>query len=118
MEESEAAEENDYTSETAAAADVDEMPPLEVDEAIAELDTVIDEARDEGEEGPKPLDEADINDAAWQIKDIPTWHLALGLTDPYWASMASMVISYSKLVVQFGINKDQLQEVSVMGKLQ
>ena len=64
MEESEVAEENDYPSETVAAADVDEMPPLEVDEAIAELDTAIDEAGDEGEEGPKPLDEADINDAA------------------------------------------------------
>ena len=32
--------------------------------------------------------------------------------------MAIMVISYCKLVARFGINKDQLQEVSVMGKLQ
>ena len=32
--------------------------------------------------------------------------------------MASMVISYGKLVARFGIKKDQLQEVSVMGKLQ
>ena len=44
--------------------DLDEIPPLEEDEAIAELDAAIDEAGDEGEEGPKPLDEADIREAA------------------------------------------------------
>ena len=64
-------------------------------------------------------------------------HLALGLTEPYWASMAlavgvrklheyevlknnwrrSQVISYGRLGAWFGINKDHLQEVSVMGKL-
>ena len=32
------------------------MPPLEEDEAIAELDAAIDEAGDKGEEGPEPLD--------------------------------------------------------------
>ena len=94
-------------------------------------------AGEEGKEGPKPLDEADINEAAQQIKDNPTLCLALGLTDSYWASMAravgvrklnkyeayknnrrrSQVISYSKLAVRFSINKDQLQEVLVMGKL-
>ena len=78
MEESEAAEEDDYPGDTAAAADTDEMPLLEVDEAIAELDAAIEEAGEEEEEGPKPLDEADINEAAQQIKDNPMLCMALG----------------------------------------
>ena len=47
-----------------AVADLDKMPPLEEDEAIAELDAAIDEAGGEGEEGPEPLDKADIREAA------------------------------------------------------
>ena len=113
------------------------MPPLEEEEAIAELDAAIDEAGDEGEEEPEPLDEADIGEAAHLIKDDPTLHLALGLTDPYWASMAlavgvrklheyqahknnrkrSQVLSYERLANCYSINKDQLQEISVVGKL-
>ena len=116
---------------------LDKMPPLEEDEAIAELDAAINEAGDEGEEGPEPLDEADIREVAQCIKDDPMLHLALGLTEPYWASMAlvvgvwklhkyealknngrrSQVLSYSRLVAHYGVRKDQLQEVSVMGKL-
>ena len=108
----------DCPSETAAVVDLDEMPPLEEDEAIAELDAAIYEAGDEGEEGPEPLDEADIREVARRIKDDPMLHLALGLTEPYWASMAlavgvrklheyealknnrrrSQVLSYSRLV--------------------
>ena len=64
MEETEVAREVDCPSETAAVVDSDEMPPLEEDEAIAELDAAIDKAGDEGEEGPEPLDEADIREAA------------------------------------------------------
>ena len=64
MEEAEAAREVNSPSETAAMADLDKMPPLEEDEAIAELDAAIDEAGNEGEEGPKPLDEVDIREAA------------------------------------------------------
>ena len=64
MEETEVAREVDNPSETAAVVDLDEMPPLEEDEAIAELDAAIDEAGDEGEEGPEPLDEADIRGVA------------------------------------------------------
>ena len=61
--------------------------------------------------------------------------LALGLTEPYWASMAlvvgvwklheyealknnwrrSQVLSYGRLVAHYGMRKDQLQEVSIMG---
>ena len=64
-------------------------------------------------------------------------HLALGLTEPYSASMAlavgvqklhkyealknnqrrSQVLSYGRLVAHYGMRKDQLQEVLVMGKL-
>ena len=64
-------------------------------------------------------------------------HLALGLTEPYWASMAlvvgvrklhkyealknnwrrSQVLSYSRLAARYSMRKDQLQEVSVVGKL-
>ena len=64
-------------------------------------------------------------------------HLALGLTEPYWASMAlevgvrklheyealknnqrrSQVLSYGRLAARYDVRKDQLQEVSVMGKL-
>ena len=83
------------------------------------------------------MDEVDIGEVAHHIKDDPTLHLALGLTDPYWASMAlavsvgklheyqahknnrkrSQVLSYSRLANRYGVNKDQLQEISVMGKL-
>ena len=118
--------------------DFDEMPPLEEDEAIAELNAAIDEAGDEGEEGPEPLDEADIREVAQCIKDDPMLHLALGLTEPYWASMAlavgvqklheykvlknnwrrSQVLSYGRLAACYNVRKDQLQEVSVMVKLQ
>ena len=137
MEESEEAKEDEYPGEAVAATDVEEMPTLETDEALAELDATLNEAGNEGEEEPETLAEEDINEAAQEIKDNPTLHLSLGLTDPYWASMAqavgvrklheyeayknnrwrSQVISYGKLAAQFGINKDQLQEVSVMGKL-
>ena len=82
MEETEAAREVDCPSETAAVVNLDEIPPLEEDEAIAELDAAIDEAGDEGEEGPKPLDKVDIREAARRIKDDPMLHLALGLTEP------------------------------------
>ena len=134
----EVAREVDCPSETAVGVDLHEMPPLEEDEAIAELDAAIDEAGDEGEEGPEPLDEVDIREVAQHIKDDPMLHLALGLTEPYWASMAlavgvrklleyealknnqrrSQVLSYGRLVDCYGMKKDQLQEVSVMGKLQ
>ena len=77
-------------------ADLDEMPPLEEDEAIAELDAAIYEAGDEGEEGPEPLDKANIREVARCIKDDPMLHLALGLTEPYWASMA-LVVGVQKL---------------------
>ena len=137
MEETEVAGEGDCPSETAAVVNLNEMPPLEEDEAIVELDAAIDKAGDEGEEGPEPLDEADIREVARCIKDDPMLHLALGLTEPYWASMAlvvgvwklhkyealknnrrrSQVLSYSRLVAHYGMRKDQLQEVSVMGKL-
>ena len=138
MEDTEVAREVDCPSETAAGVNLDEMPPLEEDEAIAELHAAIDEAGDEGEEGPKPLDEADIREVAQHIKDDPMLHLALGLTEPYWASMAlvvgvrklhkyealkdnqrrSQVLSYGRLADHYSMKKDQLQEVSVMGKLQ
>ena len=138
MEEMEAAREVNCPSETAVVVDLDEMPPLEEDEAIAELDAAIDEAGDEGEEGPKPLDDADIREVARCIRDDPMLHLALGLTEPYSASMAlavgvqklheyevlknnwrrSQVLSYSRLAAHYGMRKDQLQEVLVMGKLQ
>ena len=137
MEEAEAAQEVDCPSETAAVVNLDEMSPLEEDEAIAELDAAIDEAGDEGEEGPEPLDEVDIREAARHIKDDPMLHLALGLTEPYWASMAlvvgvqklheyealknnwwrSQVLSYGRLAARCSMRKDQLQEVSVVGKL-
>ena len=137
MEETEVAREVNCPSETAVVVNLDEMPPLEEDEAIAELDAAIDEAGDEGEEGPEPLDEADIREAAQHIKDDPMLHLALGLTEPYWASMAlvvgvrklhecqvlknnwrrSQVLSYGRLVARYSVRIDQLQEVSVMGKL-
>ena len=137
MEETEVAREVDCPSETAVVVDLDEMPPLEEDEARAELDPAIDEAGDEGEEGPKPLDKADIREAARRIKDDPMLHLALGLTEPYWASMAlavgvwklheyealknnrrrSQVLSYGRLATRYSTRKDQLQEVFVVGKL-
>ena len=64
MEETEVAREVDSPCETAAEVDLDEMPPLEEEEAIAELDAAIDEAGDEGEEGPEPLDKVDIREVA------------------------------------------------------
>ena len=82
MEETEAVREVDCPSETAVVVNLDEMPPLEEDEAIAELDATIDKAGDEGEEGPKPLDKADIREVAQCIKDDPMLHLGLGLTEP------------------------------------
>ena len=91
MQEAGAASEINSPGETSTRADQSEMPPLEEEEAIAELDAAIDEAGDEEEEEPKPLDEADIMKAAHRIKDDPTLHLALGLTEPYWASMALAV---------------------------
>ena len=69
----------------------DKMPPLEEEEVIAELDAAIDEAGNEEEEEPELLDEADITGAAHCIKDDPMLHLVLGLTKPYWASMALAV---------------------------
>ena len=126
MEETEVAREVDRPSETAAVVYLDEMPPLEEDEAMAELDAAIDKAGDEGEEGPKPLDQAEIREVAQRIKDDPMLHLALGLTEPYWASIAlvvgvlksheyealknnerrSQVLSYGKLVARYGMRKD------------
>ena len=91
MEETEVVREVDCPSGTAAVVYLDKMPPLEEDEAIAELDAAIDEAGDKGEEGSEPLDEADIREVARRIKDDPMLHLALGLTEPYWASMALVV---------------------------
>ena len=91
MEEAGAASEIDNPGETSMMADWSEMPPLEEEEAIVELDATIDEAGDEEEEEPEPLDEADIAKVAHCIKDNPTLHLALGLTEPYWASMALAV---------------------------
>ena len=64
MEETQAAREVDCPSETVVVVNLDKMPPLEEDEAIVELDAAIDEAGDEGEEGPKPLDEVNIREAA------------------------------------------------------
>ena len=113
------------------------MPSLEEEETIAELHAAIDEAGNEEEEGPEPLNEADITEVAHHIKDDLTLHLALGLTEPYWASMAlavsvrklhkyqahknhwkqSQVLSYGKLVTRYEVNKDQLQEIQVIGKL-
>ena len=138
MEETEAAREVDCPSETVAVVNMDEMPPLEEDEAIAELDAAIDEAGDEGEEGPELLDKVDISEAARCINNDSMLHLALGLTEPYWASMAlvvgvwklheyevlkknwrrSQVLSYGRLAAHYGVRKDQFQEISVMGKLQ
>ena len=138
MEEAGVASKINCPGESSTMADWDKMPPLGEEEVIAELDAAIDEAGDEGEEEPEPLDEVDIGEAAHHIKDDPTLHLALGLTDPYWASMAlavgvqklhkyqahknnqkrSQVLSYSRLVNHYGVNKDQLQEILVVGKLQ
>ena len=96
MEEAGAASEINSPGVTSTMADRSEMPPLEEEEAIAELDAAIDEAGDEEEEEPKPLDEADIMKVAHCVKDDPTLHLALGLTEPYWASMA-LAVSVQKL---------------------
>ena len=91
MEEAGAASEINSPGETSMMADWNEMPPLEEEEAIAELDAAIDEAGDKEEEEPEPLDEADITKVAHCIKDDLMLHLALGLTEPYWASMALAV---------------------------
>ena len=96
MEEAGAASKIDSPRETSMTADRSEIPPLEEEEAIAELDAAIDEAGDEEEEEPKPLYKADITKAAHHIKEDPTLHLALGLTEPYWASMA-LAVSVQKL---------------------
>ena len=138
IEEAGAASKIDSPGESSTTANWNEMPPLEEEEAIVELDAAIDEAGNEGEEEPEPLDEVDIEEVAHCIKDNPMLHLALGLTDPYWASMAlavsvqklhkyqahknhwkrSQVLSYGKLANHYDVNKDQLQEISVVGKLQ
>ena len=128
----------DSPVEASTTAGWDKMPPLEEEEeAIAELDAAIDEAGDHEEDEPEPLDEANITEAAHRIKRDPTLHLALGLTNPYWASMAlavgvwklqeyqayknnlkrSQVLSYGKLANCYEVNKDQLQEISVIRKL-
>ena len=60
MEEAGAASKIDSPGETSTMADWNKMPPLEEEETIVELDAVIDEAGDEEEEEPEPLDEADI----------------------------------------------------------
>ena len=137
-EDTEAAREVDCPSETAVGVNLDKIPPLEEDEAIVELDAAIDEAGDKGEEGPEPLDKADISKVAQCIKDDPMLHLALGLTEPYWASMAlavgvwklhkyevlknnwrrSQVLSSGRLAACYSMKKDQLQEDSFVGKLQ
>ena len=96
MEEAGAASKIDSFVKTLTTDKWDETPSLEEEEAIAELDAAIHKAGDEEEEEPEPLDEADITEAAHRIKDDPTLHLALGLTEPYWASMA-LVISVRKL---------------------
>ena len=91
MEEAGVASKIDSPGESSTTANWDKMPPLGEEEVIVERDAAIDEAGDKGEEEPKPLDEADIREAAHCIKDDPTLHLVLGLTDPYWASMALAV---------------------------
>ena len=96
MEEAGAASEIDSPGETSMMADRNKMPPLEEEEAIAELDAAIDEAGDKEEEEPEPLDEADLTEVAHRIKDNSTLHLALGLTEPYQASMA-LAVSMWKL---------------------
>ena len=68
MEEAGAASEINSPGETSMTADRNEKPPLEEEEAIAELDAAIDEAGDEEEEEPEPLDEADIAKVAHCIK--------------------------------------------------
>ena len=125
MEETEVVREVNCTSGTVAVVDFDQMPLLEEDEAIAELDAAIDKAGDEGEEGPEPLDEADIREVARCIKDDPMLHLALELTEPYWASMAlavgvpklheyealknnqrrSQVLSYGRLAARYSMER-------------
>ena len=82
MEEAGAVSKINSPGETSMTTDRNKMPPLEEEEAIAELDAAIDEAGDEGEEEPEPLDEVDIEEAAHRIKDDPMLHLVLGLTIP------------------------------------
>ena len=137
MEEAGAASKIDSPVKASMMVKWDKMPPLEEEEAIAELDAAIDEAGDEEEEEPEPLDEEDIVEVVHHIKDNPTLHLVLGLTETYWASMAlavsvrklheyqahknhqkqSQVLSYGKLVTRYEVNKDQLQEILVIRKL-
>ena len=63
------------------------------------------------------MDEVDIEEAAHHIKDDPTLHLALGLTDPYWASMA-LAVSVRKLH-EYQANKNHWKRSQVLsyGKL-
>ena len=91
MEEVGVASKIDSPIEASTMTNRDKMPPSEEEEVIVELDAAIDEAGDEEGEEPKPLDEADIADMAHHIKDDTTLHLVLGLTNPYWPSMALTV---------------------------
>ena len=116
-EEAGAASKIDSPVEASTTAKWDEMPPLEEEEVIAELDAAIDEAGDDGEEEPKPLDEADITEAAHCIKDDPTLHLALGLTNPYWASMALAVRVWKLHEYQANKNHQKRYQVLSYGKL-
>ena len=109
MEEAGAASKINSPGESSTTADWDEMPPLGEEEAIAELDAAIDKA---GEEEPEPLDEVDIREAAHHIKDDPTLHLALGLTDPYWASMV-LAVGVRKLH-EYQAHKNNLKRSQVL----
>ena len=91
MEEAGVASKIDSPVKASTTVKWDKMPPLQEEEVIAELDAAIDKAGDMEEEEPEPLDEPDIAEAAHCIKDDPTLHLALGLTEPYWTSMALAV---------------------------
>ena len=117
MEEVGAVSEIDSPGETSMTADRNEMPPLEEEEAIVELDAAIDEVGDEGEEEPEPLDEVDIKEVAHHIKDDPTLNLALGLTDPYWASMALAVSVWKLHEYQAHRNHRKRSQVLSYGKL-
>ena len=117
MEEAGAASKIDSPGETSMTADRNEMPPLEEEEAIAELDAAIDKAGDKGEEEPKPLDEVDIEEVAHHIKNDPMLHLACGLTDPYWASMALAVGVQKLWEYQAHKNHQKRSQVLSYGKL-
>ena len=118
MEEAGAASKIDSPVEASTTAKWDKKPPsLEEEEVIAELDAAIDEAGDNGEEEPKPLDEADIAEAAHCIKDDPMLHLALELTSPYWASMALAVGVWKLHEYQANKNHQKRYQVLSYGKL-